>query len=468
MRQTRLLANRRWMVPTVSEVLVLGISHKTAAVELRERLSLAEWQVLPFLEGLLTESAISEAAAISTCNRTEIYLVTEEPVAAESAALGRLATRAEIRPTELASMIYALRNCDAARHLFRVSAGLESMVVGEAEVLGQVRRSFDTALEADATGPMLNRLFHAALRTGKRARTETAIGERSISVSSVAASLARESIGDLTGRRVVILGAGETAELAARALTDQGAESVFVANRRHDRALALADRFAGSAIPLDQLPEQLEQADVVIGATASPHPIVTAAELAVVAAKRHGRPLLLIDLAVPRDIEAACAELDGVSVHDIDDLQDVIDRNRSVRAAEAGRAEDIVEEEIADFARWLASLDALPTVADLQSHGRKVADSVVADNAERWEGATAADLERIELLARTVAQRLLHDPTLQLRSHNSGEAGSHGRVEIVRELFGLDAAVETGRKLHDDEQVNVLPLKRRDARGKRS
>jgi glutamyl-tRNA reductase len=315
---------------------------------------------------------------------------------------------------------------------------------------------------------MLNRLFHAALRTGKRARTETAIGERSISVSSVAASLARESIGDLTGRRVVILGAGETAELAARALTDQGAESVFVANRRHDRALALADRFAGSAIPLDQLPEQLEQADVVIGATASPHPIVTAAELAVVAAKRHGRPLLLIDLAVPRDIEAACAELDGVSVHDIDDLKDVIDRNRSVRAAEAGRAEDIVEEEIADFARWLASLDALPTVADLQSHGRKVADSVVADNAERWEGATPADLERIELLARTVAQRLLHDPTLQLRSHNSGEAGSHGRVEIVRELFGLDAAVEAGRKLHDDEQVNVLPMKRRDARGKRS
>lgn len=444
----------------MSEVLLLGSSHKTAPVELRERLALAEWQAQGFLEDLLSSDAISEAAAISTCNRTEIYLVTDDPVAAESAALGQLARRADIRPTELTQAIYALRNCDAARHLFRVSAGLESMVIGEAEVLGQVRRSFDGALEAGATGPMLNRLFQAALRTGKRTRTETAIGERALSVSSVAASLAIDTLGDLAGTRVVILGAGETAELAARALAAHGAETVFVANRRHDRALALAQRFEGQAIPLDLLPKQLEATDVVIGATASPHPIVTAEELAIVVERRSSRPLLLIDLAVPRDIEAACAQLGGVTVHDIDDLQVVINRNRSVRAAEAGRAEDIVEEEIADFARWLASLDALPTVSDLQAHGRAVADSVIADNEGRWENLSDTDRERVELLARTVAQRLLHEPTIHLREHVPGE-GAHGRVETVRELFGLDAPASGNAKRSDAEQDNVLLLKRR-------
>ena len=434
-------------------------------MELRERLSLAEWQTQGFLEDLLSSDSISEAAAISTCNRTEIYLVTDDPVAAESEALSRLAKRADIRPTELTPVIYALRNCDAARHLFRVTAGLESMVIGEAEVLGQVRRSFDGALEANATGPMLNRLFQAALRTGKRARSETAIGERSISVSSVAASLAIETIGDLSQTRVVILGAGETAELAARALSVHGAQSVFVGNRRHDRALALAQRFAGEAIPLDLLPQQLEAADVVIGATASPHPIVTADELAIVTERRGKRPLLLIDLAVPRDIEAACGDLPGVTVHDIDDLQVVIDRNRSVRAAEAGRAEDIVEEEIADFARWLASLDALPTVSDLQARGRAVAESVLAENEGRWEDLSAADRERVELLARTVAQRLLHEPTVRLREHLPGE-GAHGRVETVREIFGLDADPARDNRQARGEQDNVLLLKRRGASGK--
>lgn len=451
----------------MSEVLAIGTSHKTAPVALRERLALGEWQTEAFLRDLTAADSISEAAAISTCNRTEVYLVTGDPVAAEAAALAQLATRAEIRPTELTPAIYALRNCDAARHLFRVSAGLESMVIGEAEVLGQVRRAYDGALDADTTGPMLNRLFHAALRTGKRVRSETAIGERSLSVSSVAISLAREAVGDLAGTKVVILGTGETAELAARALTAQGAEMIFVGSRRHEHARALARSFGGSAIPLDRLPEQLAGADVLIGATASPQPIVTAAELEQVVKSRAGRPLILIDLAVPRDIESACAELDGVRVHDIDDLKVVIDRNRSVRGAEAGRAEDIVEEEIVDFARWLGSLDVIPTIADLQQHGRDIADAIVADNRGRWEAATDADLERIGLIARTVAQRLLHQPTLQLR--DQGEEGSHGRVETVRELFGLDSSIPASgleSAFEDDDPTgNVLPLKRRDGAG---
>ncbi len=422
----------------MSEVLAIGVSHKTAQVEVRERLALSQWQVETFLNDLVSEESIDEVAAISTCNRTELYIVTRDAVAAESAALTSLARRAEIRPTELTPIIYALRNCDGARHLFRVTSGLESMVLGEAEVLGQVRTALDSATEAGTTGPLLNRLFHSALRTGKRVRTETAIGQRSMSVSTVAASLARELIGDLDGRKVVVLGAGETAELAAKALAALGAETVFLANRRRDRALALAQRFDGQAIVLDDLPAQLQSADVVIGATSSPHPIVTAAELEQVNSSRNGRPLLLIDLAVPRDIEAACGELAGVTLRDIDDLQAVVANNRSIRAAEAGLAEDIVEDEISDFAGWLGTLDAVPTIRDLHSHGKSVADSVIAENEGRWESLTPADRERVELLARTVAQRLLHEPTLRLRDQ-SGDA-AHGRIENARELFGLDAS----------------------------
>jgi glutamyl-tRNA reductase len=270
-----------------------------------------------------------------------------------------------------------------------------------------------------------------------------------MSVSTVAASLARELIGDLDGRKVVVLGAGETAELAAKALAALGAETVFLANRRRDRALALAQRFDGAAIVLDDLPDQLRKADVVIGATSSPHPIVTAAELEQVNSERNGRPLLLIDLAVPRDIEAACGDLAGVTLRDIDDLQAVVANNRSIRAAEAGLAEDIVEDEISDFAGWLGTLDAVPTIRDLHAHGQAVAESVVAENAGRWESLSEADRERVDLLARTIAQRLLHEPTLRLRDQGDS---SHGRIETTREIFGLDA---TQRNTGEDSSESV-------------
>ncbi len=422
----------------MSEVLALGVSHKTAPVELRERLALPTGQAAAFLGELVAGPDVDEAAAISTCNRTEVYLVADDPVAGEAAALGMLARGAGIRPTELAPAIYSLRNCDAARHLYRVSAGLESMIVGEAEVLGQVRRAYDGALEAGASGPLLNRLFRAAIETGKRVRTETAIGERHLSISSVAVALAGEVLGDLAERRVVVLGAGETSELAARALAERGIATIFIANRRRDRALALARRFGGEALLLEHLPDELARADIVVAATASPHPIITAEELAEVMRRRAGRPLLAIDLAVPRDVEAECRELPGVTLRDIDDLEAVVRRNRSVREAEAERAAQVVEEEIQEFASWLGSLDVLPTISALQARGQAIAEGVVEENSGRWQSASPKDLERIAAIARTVATRLLHDPTLRLRRSHDG--GAHGRIELLRELFGLDEA----------------------------
>jgi glutamyl-tRNA reductase len=424
------------------ELLALGISHKTAPVALRERLAFTEAEGVEFARTATATAEVREAVVISTCNRTEVYLVVGDAVQAEGDILSLLARRAGIRPTELAEAIYSPRNCDAARHLYRVTAGLESMIVGEAEILGQVRRAHEAAVAAGCTGPLSNRLFTAALTTGRRVRSETAIGASRVSVPSVAVDLALSVLGELEHRHVVILGAGETSELTARRLADHGAGTIFVANRHADRALSLAQRFGGSVVGLDKLPEQLELADIVLSSTSSPHPIVGREELALVMSRRGRRPLLLIDIAVPRDIEPGCGELEGVTLYDIDDLQAVVARNLNTRAEEAPRALEIVEEEIQRFARWLGQLDAMPTVAALREHGNAIVEQVLAENAGRWETATERDIARIEAVARAVMGRLLHEPTIRLRSLG-GDRG-HASLELVRELFGLREETGTG------------------------
>jgi glutamyl-tRNA reductase len=247
-----------------AELLALGLSHKTAPVALRERVALQEAQAVDLVRSLVDDDPIAEAVAISTCNRTELFVVADDAVAGETAALGALARLGEIRPTELAgSGIYSLRNCDAARHLYRVTSGLESMIVGENEVQGQVRRAYESALGAGTTGPLTNRLFTAALQAGKRVRSETSIGLGRASMSSIAVDLATGVLGDIAERHVVIIGAGETSELTARALADRGVQTLFVANRHTDRARAMADRFGGGVVALDERPGQLERAAMV-------------------------------------------------------------------------------------------------------------------------------------------------------------------------------------------------------------
>jgi glutamyl-tRNA reductase len=422
----------------MSELLAIGVSHKTAPVEVRERLALPEARAMEFLRDLRGAADVYEALAISTCNRTELYLVVGDPVEAESTVLAMLARQAGIRPTGLAGAIYSHRNCEAARHLYRVVSGLESMIVGEAEIQGQVKRAYDTALAHDTVGPLTNRLFKAALATGKRVRSETAIGERQLSLPGVAVALAREQLGGLKHREVVIVGTGETSELTARALADSGVATVFVANRRRERAIALARRYGGDSVSFDQLPQALLLADIVVAATASPHLLLEARELAEVMVERESRPMLLIDLAVPRDIDAACADIDGISLYDIDDLQAVVARNRKVRQAEARRAEGIIEEEIQHFAAWLGSLEVLPTLAALRAHAVEIAEQVVRENAGKWESASPRDLERVDAVARAVVNRLLHEPTVQMKEMRDDRV--HARMALVRELFGLAVA----------------------------
>jgi glutamyl-tRNA reductase len=442
------------------ELLALGISHKTAPVALRERLAFTEGLAVEFAHQIAESPEVHEVVVISTCNRTEIYLVVGGAggtlVKAESDVLGLLARRAGIRPTELAQEIYSPRNCEAARQLYRVTAGLESMILGEAEIQGQVKRAYEAAMQAGTTGALSNRLFAAALTTGKRVRSETGIGSSRVSVPSVAVDLAQDVLGDLAARRVMLLGAGETSELTAQALAHQGVGTVFVANRHADRALSLAQRFGGSVVGLDKLPEQLLEADIVVSSTSSPHPIVGSEELALVMAGRSGRPLLLIDIAVPRDIDSRCGDIDGVTLYDIDDLQAVVQRNLGARREIVPQAEQIVEEEIHRFARWLGQAETLPTVSALREHGNRIVEQILSENQGRWESASERDLMRVEAVARAVLGRLLHEPTIRLRSLSSERAldgsphdggtpmtgdkgtGGHAMLQLVRELFGLD------------------------------
>jgi glutamyl-tRNA reductase len=441
----------------MSELVALGISHKTSPLELRERLALPEGRAVGVLRELTDTAEIQEAAAISTCNRTELYLYASDPVNAESRALTVLAREADTRPTELMGHLYSLHGIEAAEQLFSVTAGLDSMIVGEAEIQGQVKRAYELALVEGATGPVLNRLFRGALSAGKRARAETGISAGALSIPTVAVELAQRALGDLASRRVLVVGAGETAELTARSLAARGVEAVFIANRRYDRAIGLAERFGGAAVRFEELPEQMQEADIVVSSTSSPHSIIELEALSEVMEARGGRALLLIDLAVPRDIQAACRDIPGVTLHDMDDLQALVERNASGREAEARRAQALLRSELGRFERWMATQDTVPTVAALRRRADAVVDGVLAENESRWESLSDADRRRVEAMARAVASRLLHEPTLRVK-RAAGDDDAYTYVNALRELFGLDR--DTAPIEDADAEVRQLHARR--------
>jgi glutamyl-tRNA reductase len=425
------------------ELLALGASHKTASLELRERIALPTGRAARVLAELTEHHAVYEAVALFTCNRTELYLITADAVDAENAALATLSRQAGLRPTELLGSLYSLRGREAVEHLFAVTGGLDSMIVGEAEIQGQVKRAYEMALVEGVSGPVSNRLFRDALAAGKRVRSETGIARSNVSISTVAVQLASDFLGDLSGRRVLVVGAGENAELTARALRDRGVDTLFVANRRYDRALGLAQRFGGRAVTFDDMPRELEAADIVVTSTGAPHQIVGREELEFVAASRMGRPLVMIDLAVPRDIEPSVRDCPGIALYDMDDLQRAVARNMDAREAEAAEALVIVREEVARFQDWIASLDVVPTISALRRRADEVVEQVLRENESRWESLSAADRERVEVLARAVVSRLLHEPTVRLKDRSS-----YHYLHTIRELFALDAV-----------EAEVVPLR---------
>jgi glutamyl-tRNA reductase len=381
-------------------VVLVGISHHQAPVELRERAALDPKRAAALAQQLAGER--SEAVCLSTCNRTELYLADESVEEAErKAEAALLALEAELGP-----VLYRLHDDGAAVHLFRVAAGLESLVPGEGEILGQVR----AAHEAGATGPILDRLFRQALHVGKKARAETAIGESPASVSSAAATLAEQVFGELRNRAVLVIGAGKVGELAVRNLVSRGATIAFVANRTSDRAEQVTQRFGGEPIPLDRVDRELERADVVLSSTSSPGWMLTREQVERALPARRGRPLFLIDLAVPRDLDPRIHELDGCYLYDIDDLEGVVAETLAGRRREAERAESIVAEEADRFREWQASLDVVPAIASLRAHAEEI-------RAAELRRAKLNDAERraAESVTAAVLNKLLHLPTIRMK-----------------------------------------------------
>lgn len=431
------------------ELLSIGISHKTAPVALRERLALSTAQAKQLMHDLIGSDEVHEAVAISTCNRTELYLVAADSVAAESLALSKLAKRAEIRPTELVELLYTFRSSDMVAQLMRVCGGLDSMIIGETEVLGQVKRAYELALEEGTTGPITNRLFGNAIAAGKRVQTETWIGALKVSVSSAAVELARETLGDLDNKKAIVIGAGGNGELTARALSDAGVETVFVANRHYDRAIGVAKGIGGKAVRFEKLPDELVSADIVLCSTGSPHALIHPAEMQTVMELRDGRPLLMIDIAVPRDVADGVGEIPGITLFDMDDLQDDVDRNLSVRRSESAKAEIVVAQEVEKFERWMVTLEVIPTITELRRRADAIAQQVVTENAGKFEGLSEADRARVEAMAGAIVSRMLHEPTLKLKK-SSGEDDSYLYIQALRELFALDAGAPSNVESDDD------------------
>jgi glutamyl-tRNA reductase len=392
---------------------LVGVSHHVAPVELRERVAL-DADAARVLAGTL-----GEAVCLSTCNRTELYVAGDDDGAA-LAALERLADRT------LDGLAYRLHDDAAALHLFRVAAGLDSLVPGEGEILGQVR----TAFEAVEPGPLLDHVFREALAVGKRVRSETAIGESPASVSSAAAALAAQVFGDLGSRRVLLIGAGRIGELAAANLASRGAAIAAVANRTVEHAEELARRFGGTAIALADVPAHLGDVDVVVSSTSAPAQVLRAADVP----DRRRRPLFFIDIAVPRDLDPAIHELDGCFLYDIDDLEAVVAETLAGRRAEAERAEQLVAEEVDRFRSWHASLDVVPAIASLRARAEEIRAAELA----KLRGRLSEDERRtVESVTAQILNKLLHLPTVRMKEAAVSADGA-AYVDVVRDLFGLE------------------------------
>jgi len=431
--------------PSEMPLAVVGLSHHTAPVEVRERLVFDRPEAARALATLRAEAGIQEAVLLSTCNRTELYLFPEPDPEALSLARGILGRRAGTIH-DLDQYLYRRGGEEAVRHLFLVSAGLDSMVLGEAEIQGQVREAFETAVavrsEPPVVGPVLQRLFEMALSVGGRVRSETRVGEGTASVASVAVELAGKIFGSLKGRRVAVLGAGSTAERTVEALGRAGVRGVLVANRTRERAETLASMVGGEGFSLDDLTSVLRSADIVVSSTSSSEPILTRATLGRAFPRGVDRPLLLVDIALPRDVAPEVGELPNVFLYNVDDLGEIVDEHLQRRREALPAARRIVGEQEAEFFRWYLARGAGPVIRSLRDRAEMVRESETARLLRRLEHLSPEDRARVEEFSRRLLNKLLHDPTTRLRDGVVRGDGAE-LVGTVRYLYGLDAE-ETG------------------------
>jgi len=417
-------------------ILTVGLNHTTAPVEIRERLHLPEAALPAFFERLGQEAGVLERLILSTCNRVEVYAVTDDPEQAQVAIPHILAEGTRTPLALFEQKLYRHQQEAAVRHAFRVAASLDSLVLGESQILHQVKAAYEIARAQAATGPILNTLMGRALGVAKKVRTETGIGEAAVSIPSAAIGLAKTIFGELADRTVLIVGAGEMAEVAARHLKGEGVHTVLVAHRHFDRAVELAAQIGGRAVRFDQIRHELLEADIVLSSTAAPHYILHRADVEELIRLRWNRPLFLIDIAVPRDIDPAVNEIDNVYLYDIDDLEGVVAAHREARERESAQAELLIEREVATFFRWLKSLEVVPTLVTLRRHLEEIQEVELAKALSRLPELTPAQQDVVRSLAHGIVSKILHHPTTELKRQSVNRDGLL-YVSALRRLFGL-------------------------------
>ena len=417
-------------------VIVLGVSHHGAPLDVREKLAFRSVEVLPALERLRERAAANEGVLLSTCNRTELYVVegTGDAVASGWALLS------ERLGADASRYGYVRRDRDAAAHLFRVASGMDSLVVGEAQIHGQVRDAWEVSRAA--AGTVLNRLFQSALLTAGRVRSETTLGHGALSVSSAAVQLSKKIFGGLVGRRAMVLGAGEMAELALASLQQEGVRAAIVANRTFERATELAAQYGATAVHYDAAWEALADVDLLLCSTSSPHPVVSAERVRAAVEKRGDRPLCILDIAMPRDVDPAVATLDNVFLYDMDDLHAVVSANLARRQSVLPAAEAVVTDEVEKFWQWVAGLAAVPVLTQFRDEMNRVRERELSTALRRMSDLTPEQRATVEHFSQALMNKFLHEPTVRLRAAAANGRGL-GVVDAARYLFALDERAAT-------------------------
>ncbi len=423
----------------IGSFFVAGMNHLTAPVDVREQLALEEEKVREILTDLWGRGLFSEVMILSTCNRVEVYGVAEAPGEARQTAFSRLGAQRGLALRDLEPLLYTKTEDEAVHHVFRVAASLDSMLVGEPQILGQVKEAFALAQSSSTIGPLLHALMSRAFGVAKRVRTETEVGRHAVSISFAAVELGRKIFGGLDGKAVLLIGAGEMAELAARHLVDQGALPVYVANRTLSRAQELARLLSGTAVPFDELHAVMASVDIVIASTAAPEPIIRATDVQHALHARRARPLFFIDIGVPRNVEPGVNDLDNAFCYDVDDLRSVVDSNVRERQREAQRAEALVAREVERFAARLQDLAVVPTIVSLRDKLESVRRAELDKALARLGDADEETRRVMEALSQAIVNKVLHAPMVKLR--DSSRAGhGHRWIELISELFGLGRA----------------------------
>jgi len=430
-------------------IVIVGLSHKTAPVEIRERLAFAPTAMERPLRQMLELPTVAEGLIVSTCNRVELCAATKEPEAAMAALRRFLAEYHEVSSEEIQANLYSYQGEEAIRHLFRVASSLDSMVLGEPQILGQIKTAYGYAAEFKTAGLILNRFLHKAFSVAKRVRTETAIASNAVSVSFAAVELARKIFDRLDNKGVMIIGAGEMCELAARHFVTNGVSRVLVTNRTFARAEKLAAEFNGKAVPFDYFVDHLAEVDIVMTSTGAPNFILGQRQMEEVLKRRKNRPMFLIDIAVPRDIDPKVNDLDNAYLYDVDDLQGVVQANLKERQKEASKAEAIVEQEIGQFYQWLGNLEVKPTIIALRRKLEEIRQQELDKTFGNLKDLTANQRKSIEAMAGAIINKVLHQPTAVLKRSQNDSSGED-YVDAVRILFDLPTPAG------DDKEIKPL------------